>query len=185
LRSALISKRNLLDEEADHERDANKDRCQQKDIQRGVNKANPERQSESLISTNKEGAVHGYLGSTCGTILQQSNDLRVGWVAGYCSIRKASASPAVTSSLSKAPTIFEVTCENRIDMNTATPKVPPICLKKVMELVATPMSLPWTLFCEATVVVCNSCPSPRPIMTMPIETTQTGMLASSTSNRYR
>ena len=76
-----------------------------------------------------------------------------------------------------APVMFVGMSVNRTDRSTAVPMVPPIWRKNVAALVATPMSRGETEFCAASVSVCMSCPSPRPMPNMPSIRNQRGLSA--------
>ena len=51
---------------------------------------------------------------------------------------------------------------NRTERKIATPRVPPICRKKVAELVATPISVGGTELCTISRIGCRQLPRPRP-----------------------
>ncbi len=80
--------------------------------------------------------------------------------------RSAAWNSGVGTTLWNASLIRSPTVLNRMDRNTATPSVPPICRKNVVDAVATPMSRNGTAFCAATVRVCMQLPRPRPNTTM-------------------
>jgi hypothetical protein len=68
----------------------------------------------------------------------------------------------VTAMVRNASAILPLAVENKIDRNTATPKVPPIFRKNVADAVATPISRAGTAFCADMMSVCRQPPSPRP-----------------------
>ena len=53
----------------------------------------------------------------------------------------------------------------KITPNSDTPSEPPICWKKLRELLATPMSCCGTLFCTISEVICMRKPMPTPSTT--------------------
>ena len=62
--------------------------------------------------------------------------------------------------------MFPPTVLNRMDRNTATPRVPPIWRKNVAELVATPISDGGTALCMISSSGCMQLPSPTPSTSM-------------------
>ncbi len=81
--------------------------------------------------------------------------------------------------------IFGVNCAKRIERNTATPIVPPICRKKVAAAVETPISLGGNAFCTAMVSGCMRLPSPNPVQTMKIIVSHRGLSAFTKCSRNR
>ena len=83
-----------------------------------------------------------------------------------------SANASANRAAIRSPTV-----PNRIDRNTAVPSVPPICRKKVAELVATPMSVAGTAFCTARTIGCRFPPRPRPNTTITTDVCHSGVVA--------
>jgi hypothetical protein len=91
-----------------------------------------------------------------------SSTMRLAGLARIAGSASAARNSGVGATVRNASAILVPTTENRIDRNTATPSVPPICRKKVAEAVATPMSRAGTAFCTAMMSVCRQNPNPKP-----------------------